>query len=673
MLINRKMTLSRGLAVTLSLCAAIAGPPDVPQDLSKISLEDLMNVQVTSVSKKEQKLSRAGAAVSVLTQEDIRRSGATNIPDLLRLVPGVDVAQIDANTYAISIRGFNNRLADKVLVLIDGRTVYTPTTSNVYWDQQDVPLEDIERIEVIRGPGGTVWGANAMNGVINIITKTSQSTQGGLVSAGGGSQGTERGLVRYGGRIGAKGTYRAFGNYLNTGNLTASDGTRAADGWNMMHGGFRSDWDLSKRDNVTVQGDLLRTGEGQTINVTFSNALPLQGTFNEKVTVDAENILGRWNHIFANGSDTSLQVYLDRYKRHDEGVTETLDTADFDWQHHISVGSRNNVVWGLGYRVTSDEHVPGYGKTYVPLAQTKNLYSTFVQDEIAISKSLWLTLGSKFEHNAFSGFEYEPSAQLVWTPTSRQAAWFSVARAIRQPSREEETLRVDLATFPLANGGFGLVQLTGDRHHAAEQLRDFEAGYRAQVSRHFSVDLAAFSSYYTHLSTTELKTPFFTLTPAPPHLVTPLVFDSLASAHNYGVEAYANWNVTRHWRISPGYSAIHMRVNLDPASNDTNETEQAANTPQQQVQVRSFLNLTRSLDWDCALSRVGRLREGGDGAVPGYSRVDSRLGWRVGEYVELSLNGQNLLTPRRAEFHNAYEVRRTLIERSVFGKITWRF
>ncbi len=248
-------------ALFLSLSAVIAAP--TPPDLSNFSLEDLMNVQVTSVSKKEQKLSRAGAAIYVLTQEDIHRSGASSIPDALRMVPGLSVAQITSSTYAISIRGFNNRLADKVLVLIDGRTVYTPTTSGVYWDQQDVPLADIDRIEVIRGPGGTVWGANAVNGVINIITKSAKDTQGGLLSADLGSQNVARGLVRYGGRVGRKGTYRAFGAYSNRGNLTASNGTEAADGWHMSHGGFRSDWDLSSRDTMTVQGDLSRPEKGK--------------------------------------------------------------------------------------------------------------------------------------------------------------------------------------------------------------------------------------------------------------------------------------------------------------------------------------------------------------------------------------------------------------------------
>src|SRR5580704_10973446 len=388
------------LLLVWGLCGAMAIQAQTPPaaDVANMTLEDLMNVQVTSVSKNEQKLSQTGAAIYVISQEDIRRSGATNIPDLLRQAPGVDVAQIDANTYAISIRGFNDRLADKVLVMIDGRTVYTPTISGVYWDQQDVPLEDIDRIEVIRGPGGTVWGANAVNGVINIITKNAGETKGGLVRTGGGSQNTASGLVQYGGEIGQSGAYRVFENYSNTGNLTLPGGQGAADGWHMFHTGFRSDWTLSPHDTMTVQGDFMQTGEGQTISVVFANALPLMRTFNDSVATGAGNFLARWNHTLSNGSTMSLQVYYDRYNRFDEGVHEGLGTFDFDFQHHLRIGSRHDIVWGVGYRSTSDNHTAGYGKTYVPLSQANSLFSVFAQDQIRIAEALSLTIGTKLEH-----------------------------------------------------------------------------------------------------------------------------------------------------------------------------------------------------------------------------------------------------------------------------------
>jgi iron complex outermembrane recepter protein len=661
------------LAWGLSGTMAIRAQKPPVTDLTNISLEDLMNVEVTSVSKKEQKLSQTGAAVYVISQEDIRRSGATNIPDLLRQAPGVDVAQIDANTYAISIRGFNDRLADKVLVLIDGRTVYTPTTSGIYWDQQDVPLEDIDRIEVIRGPGGTVWGANAVNGVINIMTKSAVDTKGGLVRTGGGSQNTANGLVQYGGEIGQGGSYRVFENYSNTGNLTLPGGQGAADGWHMFHTGFRSDWTLSPHDTMTVQGDFMQTGEGQTISVVFANALPLMRTFNDSVITGAGNFLTRWNHTLSNGSTTSLQVYYDRYDRHDEGVHEGLDTFDFDFQHHWRVGERNDIVWGVGYRFTSDSHTAGYGKTYVPLGQTNNLFSAFFQDQVRLTDSLSLTLGSKLEHQPYAGFQFEPSARVVWTPTDRQTVWISASQAVKEVNREQEALQIEPYTFALPGGGFGVAQYNGSTNSKTERLRDIEIGYRTQATKQFSVDVTAFAGFYHNLETLDPGQPYFTTDQGPPHLVLPSFFGNTANARTYGAEVFANWKATSRWRISTGYSAIHLNVILDPGSQDINEPERADNTPENQVQVRSQLNLTRNLEWDSAVYYVGHLRDGGNGPVPAYTRVDTRLGWRMGKHIELSLAGQNLQAPRHAEFHDAYEVNNTLVARSVLAKITLRF
>jgi len=661
-------------AFALSLLPPLSAQsqPSPQAALTDMSLEDLMNIKVTSVSRKEQKLSKTAAAVYVIEEEDIRRSGATNIPDLLRMAPGVDVAQVDANTWAISIRGFNDRLANEVLVLIDGRTVYTPTTSGVFWDELDVPLVDIDRIEITRGPGGTVWGANAVNGVISIITKSAEATQGAAISAGGGSQGKAQSLAQYGGQIGQTGTYRVFGDYSNQGNLTASNGqSAAADGWHMMHGGFRSDWQISPADSMTVQGEFLQANEGQTINVVFASQLPLQETFNDSVAFDSGNLLARWNHKLANGSETSLQVYLDRYNRYDLGGHEALNTLDIDFQHHLRLGSRHDIVWGAGYRAMADNHTAGYGKEYFPASLTNSLFSTFIQDEIALSETLWLTLGSKFEHIPYTRFQYEPSAKLLWQPTQNQAVWVSASRAIVQTSREDVSLHVDEYTFATPGGGFGVAEVMGDPSAKAEQLYDFEVGYRVQASRHFSLDTATFSSYYRDLLTAVPGTPFLASGPGTSYVVLPLLFENVARAHTYGAEAAGTWTATQRWKITPSVSAIHLSTSDNAGG--TNVPEDADNTPQFQAQIRSAFRLTRNLDWDVALWHIGRLRDGGDGPVPAYNRVDSMFAWRVGMYTEFSVVGQNLLTPLHAEFHNAYEVRRTLVERSVFGKVIWRF
>jgi iron complex outermembrane receptor protein len=664
--------------LALALCFAV---PDLgvaqnplPRDLTQVNLEDLMNVQVTSVSKKEQRLWRAGAAIFVISQEDIRRSGATNIPDLLRMVPGVDIAQITANTYAISIRGFSDRFANKVLVLIDGRSVYSPLNSGVQWDQQHVPLEDIDRIEVIRGPGGSIWGANAVNGVISIITKSAKATKGGLVRAGVGSQDSMGGVAQYGGSIGQSGAYRIFGDYSAVGNLPSPNGENVTNSGHRTQQGFRSDWDYSSSDAMTVQGDLLQVHEAQTMHVPLKNNLPSYPTFDDRISVTAGNVLGRWDHVAANGSDTTLQVYDDAYSRRGDGFDEVRNTVDIDFQHHLTAGPRHDIVWGFGYRFSHVEVSEGqYHVSFLPAHRVDNLVNVFLQDEIKLSSSVWLTLGSKFEHNSYTGFEYEPSAKLVWTPTDHQAIWASAARAIRQPAQVDFGLNVDLTVIPTGPTSFSVLQVLGNPNLKAEKLYDLEIGYRAQIAKQFSLDVVGFSSIYHDLRTYERQTPFFTTAAGPPHVVIPMLFGNLGHAHNYGVEASTNWNVTNRWRLSPGYTYLQMDVNGDPGTKDTAPGKIENESPKHQVQVRSFLNLTRHLDWDTTISKVGHLNDGGQGSTPGYLRLDTRLGWRVGENTEFSVVGQNLLSPAHAEYHDAYGIEHSLVPRSVFAKVTWRF
>ena len=665
---------SRGgtLVLTCALAAISTAQTPPPRDLTQFSLEDLMNVHVTSVSKRDQKLSKTGAAMYVINQEDIRRSGATDIPDLLRMVPGVDVAQIDSNQWAVSIRGFNLAFSNKVLVLIDGRSVYVNTFSGALWDVIDVPLEDIERIEVIRGPGGTVWGANAVNGVINIITKHSRDTKGGLVTAGAGSKETAAGLAQYGGDIGSKGTYRVFGQYANVDHSAFSGGQRAADGWHEWHAGFRSDWNLSSRDTLMVSGDLLTTAAGGTMTATFPDAPPRQAEVDRRLTNTSADVLGRWDHTLANGSDTSLQFYYSALQRDGEaGVNVSNNTADVEFKHHLAAGARNDLVWGLDYRVTTDDVRPvaSYALRINPPHRTDNLFSAFVQDEIQLSRSVFLTLGAKFEHNAYTGFEYEPSAQLVWTATDRHTFWVSAARAIRQPARSDFGAQFNAGIQPLPGGGIALVTLSGSSDVQAENLYDFEAGYRAQINPRLSLDFTGFLSYYHELATTDPQAPFFA--PDPGFLVIPLVYGNLAQARDYGVEFFAHWNVVSRWKISPGYSLLRMTVQRDPSSQDPMIEQTPGDAPQHQFQIRSLLNLRRNLEWDSSLMYVSSLTNQN---IPSYVRVDTRLGWRLGECVELSLTGQNLLTPRHLEFFDAGgTILHTEVQRSVFGKITWRF
>ena len=668
----------RRLISWLTLAAVLSAPAATLQaqsnssrDLTQVSLEDLMNVQVTSVSKKEQRLFKTAAAIFVIGQEDIRRSGATNIPDLLRMVPGAHVAQIDAHSWAISIRGLNDRYAQQVLVLIDGRSVYSSMFSGVYWDQQDVPLEDIDRIEVIRGPGGTVWGANAVNGVINIITKSALATQGGLITAEAGTRAQGRGLLQYGGKIGRKGAYRAFGHYYDVTDSLTAKGTDSVDGWHLLHGGFRSDWELSSRDALTVQGDLMGTSEAQTLKTLFTNALPLQVTITDPVTTGAGNVLGRWNRTLSNGSDISLQTYYDHYHRIDIGLHESVNTVNLDFQQHLAWGSRQDLVWGLGYRSTSDQFTAGYASTFVPPRHTDHLFSTFVEDEIRLAGSISVIVGSKFERNGYTGFEYEPSAQLSYSLNDRHSVWLSAARAIRQPSRSDFGLRVDASAFPINSHTFGLLEVQGNPNRGTERLHDYEGGYRAQANKRLSMDIVTFYSIHHGLNTYAPGATFLATQPAPPHLVIPLILGNAAHAHTLGSEGFVTWSATSFWRISSGYTFTQMKI--EPTAPGSGAVAPASNTPKHQFQIRSALNLRHNLDWDTAAYYVGRLPDSGAGATPAYVRLDTRLAWRTGEFTEFSLVSQNLLTPAHAEFPDGSGRFHNLVSRSFLGKVTWRF
>ena len=634
-----------------------------------MDLEDLMNVTVTSVSKREQTLSKTAAAVFVINQEDIRRSGATSIPDLLRMAPGVNVEQIDASAWAISIRGFNGRYSNKVLVLIDGRAVYTPSFSGVFWDHLNMPLEDIERIEVVRGPGATVWGANAVNGVISIITKSSKETKGGLVTAAGGSQLHGLGELQYGGGAGKNGSYRVFGKFFDIGNSGAANAP-ANDHWRRIHGGFRFDWDLTNRDAVMVQGNLFSNRENETVRPGFT-ATPFDTFTNMTVDASGGDVLARWNHTLRGGSQTTVQAYYNTYRRTEYGVPEVLRTLDFDFQHHLPAGNRNDLVWGLAYRLNTSSLSAGYSITLTPPSRTDNLFSAFLQDEIRLSDALSLTVGLKVEHNAYTGLENEPSARVAWNPPgSPRTVWASVSKAIRQPSRGDTDIQAPLATLPFGPGTVQVLRLFGNPNIAAETVRDYELGYRSELTQKLSVDVATFLSFYSHLQTSE-PLPMTIIPGSPAQIFLPRTFRNNARATNYGGEVSLNWNANPRWRISPGYSYLHATLHLDdPSGQGALTTKIATDFPQNTFQLRSLLNLSQTMEFDQSLYYTARLP---GGTIPGHARLDLRLSKRFGESTEISIVGQNLMRPRTLEYGDANALVGTQAVRSVYGKITWRF
>ena len=631
-----------------------------------------MNESVTSVSKREQKLSQAAAALFVINQEDIRRSGALNIPDLLRMVPGLDVAQINANTWAISARGFNHQFADKLLVLIDGRAVYTPTYGGVNWDTQDVPLQDIERIEVIRGPGATVWGANAVNGVINVITKQAKDTQGGLVTAGGGTQDQAFGTTQYGGKIGADASYRVFTKYLDYHDLPDLAGRDSNDGWHLLHGGFRVDGSLSRNDSLTAQGDIYSGSEGAVIDHIASISPPVNENVQKIAGLSGGNILGRWNHVLSKGSDTTVQVYFDRYVRSGPSTLEARNTVDFDFQQHRLLGSRQDLVWGAGYRRSADRIVGTIDHAFEPADQTIQLFSAFVQDEITLApERVFLTIGTKLEHLDITGFELEPSIRMTWKPSARHTLWAAVARAARTPDRNDANGDFNLAVFTSPNGAIGELSIVGNPREKSEHLLATDLGYRVQASSRVSVDLAMFYNRYRQLRSVEQGVPILETDPVP-HFDIPLVYSNQMHGTTEGLEVSAHFKVTDRWTLSPGYALLHMNLRTDPGSHDTfSVADIEGSSPRHQAQLRSSVNLPHGLGWDTSIYFVDRLPEH---QVPSYTRLDTQLIWRSTERLEWSLVGKNLLQDLHVESDDiATSVQSSQARRSVYVKFTWTF
>ena len=660
------------LSGLLVICGAnSARAQDTPPDLTARSLEDLMNIEVTSVSKKEQKLSDTASAIFVITTEDIRRSGATNIPDLLRMVPGVDVAQINANVWAITARGFNGEFADKLLVLLDGRSVYLPTFSGVFWDVLDLPLEDIERIEVIRGPGGTTWGTGAVNGVVNIITKKSSQTRGGMVVAEGGNLTQGAGTVQYGGQV--KSTdYRVFTKYFNQYHLPGLTIPDGEDEWHILRSGFRTDSKISSKDALTLAGDLYAGHIEYLTSSIQSFASPLKVTSDHSNYVGGGFIQADWNHRYSARSDTQLQMSFDNYTRNDP-LSEERNTLNIDFQHHFAVGSRHDFVWGLGYRYSASATGGSLRVHLNPANLNTSLFSAFLQDEIALApERLSLTVGMKLERNHYTGFDVMPSARLAWNITHRQTAWAAISRAVDAPAANDASIVINVAGFFLPNGTPAVVRVLGNPSIDDETLIAYEAGYRTQASRSLSVDVAAYFNSYAHVESVEPLTPFLETSPGPPHFVFPSLYQNLMRGNTRGLEFSVEWKASARWTLAPAYSFEVVDLSLDPRSRDTQSVAGTeGSTPRQWARLNSNLKLFRGLSWDGSANFVGRLESQN---VPSYVRADTQLAWSAGESLSFSLVGQNLLRDHHLEFAGPLSTAlSSYAKRSAYAKVSWTF
>jgi iron complex outermembrane recepter protein len=658
---------TRARAVSICLLALVlatlcVGPSVYAEttisDLTALSLEELMNVEVTTVSRKPESQMTAAAAIFVITPEAIRRSGVTSIPEALRLAPGVQVSRVDSSHWAISVRGFASTLSRSLLVLIDGRTVYSPLFAGTFWDVQDVLLEDIERIEVIRGPGGTLWGANAVNGVINIITKKAKDTQGSLAVAGGGTQ--ERGFssYRYGGKVGKDFSYRIYGKYFER----ADEAQPEFDGWRKGQGGFRTDWDISSKDNLTVQGDVYAASVGQSASLS-SFTPPFSRTERDDADLNGWNVLSRWRHEFNAKSDMSLQLYYDRTNRTQPDFREFRDTFDLDFQHHIRLSSRHDFIWGLGYRLTSGVTHGSPTTIFDPPRRSDNLYSGFGQYEFAlIPDQVRLTIGTKLQFNDYSGTEVQPSGRLLWTPNSRNTVWASVSRAVRVPSRVEHDLTLSQSVTPSAPT---FAKISANDNFKTEKLIAYELGYRVQATDRLLLDVAGFYNRYEDLLSVETAGP---VSPGPPTIL-PFILDNKLHGEVLGMEIAATWQALDWWRLRGSYSFLKLNLTADEGSTDTSSavsTEESS--PNHQAWLQSTMDLPGNLEFDLTPRFVGELPRQG---IPNYATLDARLGWYPMQGMDISFIGRNLIG-QHAEF-NGGRNGRTNIQRGLYVRVTWRW
>lgn len=640
---------------TVAQTNEIAASPTI---LKKLSLEELVNVEVTSVSRRPEKWFQTASAIQVVTSDDIRRSGASSIPEALRLADNLEVAQKNSHDWGISARGFNTELANKLLVLVDGRTVYTPLFSGVFWDRQDYLLQDLDRIEVISGPGGALWGANAVNGVINITTKSARDTTGLYVEAGGGTQLQDFAGVRYGGQAGSNVFYRVYGKYFDRDDETFANGKSAGDSWRMGQGGFRIDAEAAGQNTFTLQGDFYEGDEGVTTGDT--------------ARVSGGNVLGRWSHAYSEDSHLSLQVYYDRTHLSDpipalviNAITfapagrlkDDLDTGDIDLQHRFRWGERNQLVWGLGYRFTHDVVKNAPAVAFFPPVLDHDLFTAFAQDEISLLKHLTFTLGTKLEHNDYTRWEVEPSARLAWTPTEGRTLWGAVSRAVRTPSRIDR----DLAEAPPPN----VLILKGGPDFKSETVIAYEAGGRAQLGSRVVASISAFYNDYDYVRSTSIT----------PGTIIPLFFENNLKGETYGFELSANYQLLDWWRLHAGYDLLKEHLRVKSGQTDLSNARNETADPQQQFAVRSFMDLPQHLELYAGLRWVDALHNNNGpavGTVPSYVELDARLSWRPVKRLELSLTGQNLLHARHPEF-GFPQPTRVEIGRSVYGKVAWGF
>lgn len=672
----------RHLTAVLAGIAALLGTPAwAAQELqvTAMSIEDLLNVEVTTVSRKAQRLTDTAAAAFVLTAEDIQRSGSTSIPEALRLVPGLEVARISGSRWAVTARGFNGRFANKLLVLVDGRSAYSPFFSGVFWEAEDVLLEDVERIEVIRGPGATMWGANAVNGVINVLTRHARRTQGGLVTALTGNEGQRTGAVRWGAQVDDDTHYRLWAKSIQRDSVQANDGTPGSDDVQALRAGVRLDRDLSGRMRLMATANVFDAQSGEVLMLPQLTPPYATRTPTRQKNQGAQ-ALGKIDWTLDNGSQGTLQIGLEQSRIEMDRVhAEDRTTLDLDFQNRFALTSRQDLVWGLGYRRSADaiSTPPMSLSTFLPPAQTQTLYSAFVHDEFTVVPDRWrIAAGSKFEHNSYTGFEIQPNLRSSWSLNPTDAVWAAVSRAVRTPARVERGARIDAAVLPADPAGGNplptLLRIGGSPAFSSESVLSYEVGYRAQFGSNLLLDLTAFHNRYRHLRAGRTLGASPVLTSLPPYLLVSSEISNSLDAQANGVEAAVDWHATPNLRLQAAGTWLQIKAEPDgDPMHDLDVRSAEGGVPRHQLSLRASYELGTHQQLDGWVRRVGRLDALDIGA---YTTLDLRWAWRVTPQFEVSVIGQNLLRAQHVEFTgDQLPTLQMRVPRTVAVKGRWQF
>jgi iron complex outermembrane recepter protein len=651
-----------------TLCAQTPSGGDQQSPLKSLTLEQLGTIEVTTVSKEPEQVWNTPAAIYVITQEDIQRSGATNIPEALRLAPGVEVARISSGEYAIGIRGFNSRLSRSVLVLIDGRTVYSTFTAGTYWETQDVLMKDIDRIEVIRGPGGTIWGPNAVNGVINIITKSTKDTQGMLGTGGGGSVERVLGDARYGSGNGRGFTYRVYVKGFGWAPQYHSDGHNYDD-WHSGQGGFRMDWNAHARDSYRLQGDLYGQGFGERVTLTTYNP-PANTDTSGNASLYGGNILWSWTRTQGEGRDFQLAAYYAHDTRNELNFGDLRNTVDVDFLDRFPL-PRQEVSWGLTLRASHGNEVEVVdGLTFTPSQRTDQLYQGFVQDEISLVKNrLSIIAGTKVLKTNYTGALAEPSARVLYTPTATQTLWAAYTHGLRTPADVERDFNLSSFLGYAPNGMPYFASFNANSNFRSEQLNGYELGYRGLEVPNFYVDIAGFYNHYGDLFSEDLVGgPDIETNPAPTHLQLFAQFGNGLVASTTGMEVAPAGRLKPWWRLRGSYSFLDMHVERGKDSKDIGSAPTVqGSSPEYQALIQNGFDLPKSVSTDVQVRYVS--------ALPGiqvrsYWTGDATVQWAATRHIRFTAVGQNLFQPHHVEF--SYDPGPAVgIRRGFYGEITF--